>query len=132
MVQDDTVTKKAKEKEGGAIINFIVMVSKIASMASHLVELISYETKLAHGSFFKAVILALMTGLLLTTTWVCLLGILVYYLVMMQVSLPLSLLIVIVINILLTIIVLLLFLRSKDELSFRESRKALRDITKFD
>ena len=126
------MTKKSKEREGSTVIGLITMIAGIASTVSNLIDLIGYETKLAHHSFFKAIILALITGLLLTSTWICLLGMLVYYLVTMQVSLPLSVLIVIVLNLLLTIIVMLLFLRARDQLSFKESRRALRDITKFD
>jgi uncharacterized membrane protein YqjE len=102
--------------------SFFKIFSDIGSLAKT-------EARLAKQSMISIFFLAIVLVTILTTTWVCLLALIVAYLIYLKLSLLFSLLVVTVLNILIVALICSVMLRLKNDLFFRATRKQL-DSTK--
>jgi uncharacterized membrane protein YqjE len=96
---------------------------------SDLGSLAKTEARLAKQSMISIFFLAIALVTILTTTWLCLLALIVAYLISLKFSLLFSLLVVTVLNILIVVLICLVMLRLKNDLFFKATRKQL-DSTK--
>jgi uncharacterized membrane protein YqjE len=103
----------------------------IKKLGSDLSQLAHLEAKLAKQSLVNLIILALVLGGLLTTTWLCLLGLLVTYLMSIQFSLLAALGIATLLNLILLAIVGLVMLKLKNNLFFPATRRQLNNTKKL-
>jgi hypothetical protein len=92
---------------------------------SDIGSLAKAEAQLAKQSMITILFLSVILFTLLMTTWICLLGLIVAYLIYLKLSLLLSIFIVTALTALLAMMVGLIILRLKDNLSFRATRRQI-------
>jgi hypothetical protein len=83
------------------------------------------EARLATQSMKMIVVLSLLQTLLAVSTWICLQGLLVVYLISLNVSLLLALLTVTALNVLLMGVIFLVILHLKKNFSFNATRRQI-------
>jgi hypothetical protein len=92
----------------------------------NLIALIEIEANAARKSFVLILILYLIAGVLLTSTWLSILAMYFIYLVSLPLSSMASIFIIIAINIFLLGLIIAMILKSKKNLSFPKTRRLLR------
>jgi uncharacterized membrane protein YqjE len=111
------------------ISNMFQIVHKIVSDIFHLA---SAEAALAKQSLANIVLLSFVFGALFTSTWLCLIGLIVAFLMsFLQLSLFSSLAIVSVLNIALIAVAAVVFLKLKGNLFFRATRNQISSTKKL-
>jgi uncharacterized membrane protein YqjE len=105
------------------ISNMFQIVHKIVSDIFHLA---SAEAALAKQSLANIVLLSFVFGALFTSTWLCLIGLIVTFLMsFLQFSLFTSLAIVLILNIALIAVAAVVFIKLKGNLFFRATRNQI-------
>jgi hypothetical protein len=112
------------------IIDFLMIVSSLFKFIPNLIFILEFEATAAGKSLVSLLMLYLIAGTLLTSTWLCLLSICFIYFISLHLSWLLSLFIIVIINLLLLIITGLMILRAKNILSFPQTRHMLQKIKK--
>jgi len=113
---------KSKLSLGRMLKDIIFMVPSLFFSVSHLTATISAEAQLAIRSLVVIVVLCFMTATLLTAAWLCLLGMLLTWMISIQLSLIVSFLILFVCNIILLGLILFLINRYRRDLEFSETK----------
>jgi hypothetical protein len=116
------MANKRKPGFSKAILNLIILVPTIFSLFSKIFALVGLEARLAGRSLVTILILAILFGMVLTTTWLCVLSLLLVYLIT-QMSLVLSLGIIIAINLFLLLVIAFAMSKMKNNLSFPVIRR---------
>ncbi len=104
------------------IKNLVKTYFKLIRDITHLASL---EVQLAKQSLIKLIMLSFVIGSLLTSTWLCVLGLLFFLLITNHVSWLVSLCLLIFFNVLIIIGISLLMLQIKTHLFFPATRKQL-------
>jgi uncharacterized membrane protein YqjE len=98
----------------------------VHKLVSDIFHLASAEARLAKQSLANIVLLSFVFGALFTSTWLCLLGLIVAFLMsFFQLSLLSSLAIVTILNLLMIAVTGIIFFKLKGNLSFRATRNQL-------
>lgn len=108
-----------------AILSLLIGVPTLFSLVGKIVTLIGLEARLAGRSLISIIILSVMFAILLTSTWLCVLAMLFFYLTSLQWTAQLSLLILVLLNIILLIIITLVISKFKRKLLFPHTRRRL-------
>ncbi|MDR3492586.1 MAG: phage holin family protein [Gammaproteobacteria bacterium] len=120
-----------EEKSNLSFITIIYNLSQtFFRLVSDITQLARAEAHLAVSSLVHLVLLYLLAGLLLLTTWICLLGAVIASLVAIHLSWLTSFLFVTLLNILLLITLFLYIKKMKKNLTFQATRKQLLNLTK--
>lgn len=109
-----------------SLINIAIFIFSLFREIPSFISLIELEANAAAKSLSSLLVMYLIAGSLLTSTWLCILAMIFMYLVSLHLSFLLSIFIIIVINILLIILTTLAVKRSKSKVSFAKSRQILR------
>ena len=121
------MSKKKKHHRGigETIFNILLFIPTLFNFIRKLIALISYEIQLAGKSLIKMIILAIILAITISSTWLCLLAMLFFYFISLQLGTELSLFCIVLINILLTCIILFWMNKIKQNLLFSQLRKQL-------
>src|SRR5579862_6063719 len=104
------------------IRNFLDLFFKLISDVSRLVHL---EAQLASRSLLKIFVLAFILAILLTSTWLCFLGLLLYFLLSLQLGWLVSLSLIILFNFFIIFLVCIFIFKAKNNLFFPATRRQL-------
>jgi hypothetical protein len=110
------------------LLDFVLTAFSLFNIIPNLLVLFESETKAAVKSISTLLLLYLIAGCVITTTWLCFLALLLIYLISIHLSWLLSLFILFVINILILYIIIRFALKAKHHLSFYKSRRLLRKL----
>jgi hypothetical protein len=105
------------------------IVKSFFKIFSDIGSLAKAEARLAKQSMVRIFFLSVLLFTLLTTTWLCFLGLTVAYLMYLKFSLLMSLFIVTALTALLAMMVGLIILRLKNNLFFRATRRQINQTT---
>ena len=108
------------------VMDMAIFVFTLFKSIPNLISLIEIEANTARKSFVLILILYLIAGVLLTSTWLSILAMFFIYLVSLHLSSMASIFIIIAINILLLAVITVMILKSKKNLSFPKTRRLLR------
>src|SRR5580698_3209762 len=100
------MTKRKKPTLGKALINLVIGIPTLLSLIGKIGSLIGFEIRLASKSLISIIILALLSALLLTSSWLCVLAMLFVYLTSLHWSTQCILLALFGLNLILLLIVL--------------------------
>lgn len=112
------------------IIDSVMFVFSLFKFVPNFILLIELEARSAGKSIVSLLILYLIAGSLLTSTWLCIIAMCFIYFISLHLSWILSLLIIVIVNLLLLIITTLVVSKAKNNLSFEKTRQLLRNINK--
>lgn len=117
---------KRENHEAPSIVNLVedICINSI-HLLTDIFTLFSLEMKLAGRSLRTIVVFGLISMILLLSSWFCMIGALVAWLVSLKISITLSFAMLSAVNFLMTSILILLIIRLSKDLSFRETRKQL-------
>lgn len=122
------------DKKGRSLIKIVkslfYLLPAVLGLVTNLCRLVSTEARLAGRSLIVIFILAIFLIMLMTTTWLCLLGIFFVYLIA-HMSWMAALGVLLGVNILLIFIAALMMMSAKKKLSFPETREQLRGLSRF-
>ncbi len=122
------------EKKNNVFIRFIIdavmIVSSLFKFIPKFLFILEIEAAAAGKNFVSLIILYLIAGILLISIWICLLSMCFIYFISLHFSWLLSLFIIVIINALLLIITGLMILRTKNKLSFPQTRHLLEKLNK--
>jgi hypothetical protein len=116
------MTAKNKPSLIRIIMELITIVPNLITLATNVTSLINLKSRLVGKNIFKIVLLSVVFSLLLTTSWLCLLGMLLVYFVSLPINPLVSLAIVFLINTLVLIIIGVILAKEKKNLFFSEAR----------
>lgn len=119
---------KTKSSMGQTVMRFVIALPAFFRLLQHFLALVKHDAQVAKRSFITLLLLYLMLTSLLTSIWIGLMGMLLLYLIWLNLSWLIALTILIILNLLLLIIVVLCILVVKNNLTFPETRQLLRDI----
>ena len=122
------MTKRKKPTLGKALINLVIGVPTLLSLMGRIGSLIGLEARLAGKSLVSIIVLAFLSALLLTSTWLCVLGMLFVYLTSLHWSTQLILLTLLGFNLILLIIVCRMMTKYKKRLLFPKTRHLLDEV----
>lgn len=122
------MAKKKKPTLSKTLFSLMVAIPTLLGLTKRIGALIKLEARLAKRGLFSIVIFALISALLLTASWLCVLAILFIYLSSLQWSTLNILIILLGINIFMLIITFSFVRKYQRRLSFPETRHMLRDI----
>jgi hypothetical protein len=108
------------------ILNLVILLPTLYNLVGKIVALASYEARLAGKSLIKIIIIAIMSGILLASTWLCLSAIYGLYLVSLGLSYQVTLFVIVLVNLLILCIFAILIMYTEKNLSFRATRHHLR------
>lgn len=108
------------------ILNAAIILPTLYNLVGKVFTLASYEAKLAGKSLIKIIIIAIVSGIVVATTWLCLLAIYGLFLVSLGWSYKTTLLIIVLINLFILGILALLIMYTEKNLSFRATRHHIR------
>lgn len=111
------MANKRKPGFSKAILNLIVLVPTLFSLISKIVTLAGLEARLAGKSAVTIMILSVCFGMVLTTTWLCVLSLLFLYLITIM-NWSAALLVIIAINLFLLLVMAMVMLKMKNNLLF--------------
>lgn len=114
-----------------ALINLVLLVPTLFSLARKIISLLGLEARLAGRSFIIIIMLLMIIGTVFTATWLCLLTMLFFYFTSLHLSVQLSLLFLVVINLLMIVLVGLLILKFKKNLFFPATRRQIKTALKI-
>ena len=120
-----------EEKSSLSFITIIYNLSQtFFRLVGDITRLARTEAHLAVSSLIRLVLLSLLAGLLLLTTWICILGAVIASLVAIHFSWLTSFLFVTLLNMLLLTTLFLYIKKLKKNLTFQATRKQLLSLTK--
>jgi len=108
------------------ILNAAIILPTLYNLVGKVFTLASYEAKLAGKSLIKIIIIAIVSGIVVAATWLCLLAIYGLYLVSLGWSYQATLFIILLINLLILVILAILIMYTEKNLSFRATRHHIR------
>lgn len=111
-----------------SIFKILVLVPTFLSLFSKLMTLVSLEARAAGRSFINLIIFAVMCGVILTSTWLCVLGLFAISLYYLHCSYPLILSILIIANIFIFLLLAIFMQKCRKTLFFPETREHLHAI----
>lgn len=114
---------KNKTSMARYILSAITVVPSLFRFSIGFVHSFSSEFRIAGKSIVSLLIFLVVFGILLTTTWICLLSLLFVYLTSLAWTALHALLLLLLINIVLVGIILIAILRLKRNLTFPETRQ---------
>ena len=109
------------------ILNAAIILPTLYNLVGKVFTLASYEAKLAGKNLIKIIIIAIVSGIIVATTWLCLLAMYGLFLISLGWSYQTTLLIIVLINILILGILALLIMYAEKNLSFRATRYQIRN-----
>lgn len=121
------MTKKKKPTLGKALINLVLGIPVLLSLTKKIGTLVGYEARLAGRSILGMIMLILLSVILLSTTWLCLLAMLFVYLMSLHWSMQIILLTLVGVNVFILLIVFCLLIKHKKRLCFPETRYLLEE-----
>jgi len=107
------------------ILNVIFLLPTLYNLVGKIVALASYEAYLARRNLVKIIIIAIMSGIVLASIWLCLLAGCGLYFISIGLSYPLTFLVIILINILILIILSIMIKNAEKNLLFRATRNQI-------
>jgi len=122
------MTAKKKSFFTATVIKLLFFLPTLFGFVGNFFALVEIEARLAGRNLVTLLVLYLMLGSLLTSLWLCLLGLLFLYLITVQSSWALGLMIILVFNLLFLIIIGIIMIRLKNNLLFPETRNLLRHL----
>jgi hypothetical protein len=122
-----TVAKKKKNVVSKFFINIAMLIVSLLKIIPNLFLLIELEAADAGKSIISLIVLYVIAVVLLTTLWLCSIGIGFVFLTSLHLSVIASLCIIGVFNFLLLIITYLFILRTRYNFTFAKTRRYLRD-----
>ena len=108
------------------LIDVAIFIFTLFKLIPNLISLVELEAHAAKKSLISLLILYLIAGSLLTSTWLCILAMSFIYLISLNLSWLLSIFIIVAINVMLFILVAIMIMKSKKNLSFSRTRQLLR------
>lgn len=122
--------KEKKSPFSKTLLNLVLLIPNLISVALKLSSLVGREARLAGKSFIIIIGLAIFSACLFTSTWICMLGLLYIYFQSLLWSPAACLLIILLINILVLLIIGLIMYRMKNNLFFPETCEECRSLCK--
>lgn len=122
------MAQKHKTSMTRYILSAITVVPSIFRFSISFVHSFSSELRLAGKSIVSLLIFLVVFGILLTTTWICLLSILFVFLTSLAWTALHALLLLLLINIVLVVIILIAILKIRRTLTFPETRQLFREV----
>jgi hypothetical protein len=120
------MAQKRKSTFSKTLLSLLIGVPSVLSLIGNLCGLIGHEARLASKSLVVIIALGVVSALICTSIWLCLLALLFFYFVSLQWSPQFSLLVIILLNIILLLIMFLCIKKYKTKLLFPETRKRLK------
>ena len=117
------MTKKTDVSKRKKFINFLLLAIHLFGVANRLTSLVKIEAYLAKKNIILLCVLSLFFGVVLFSTWICLLALLFSYLIAFHFSVPASLCLLLILNLLLILFIFIAISRVKRKISFIESRE---------
>lgn len=111
-----------------AILKVLILIPTILGLCRNVWALVCHETRTVSSSIIKLIILAIVSGILVASTWLCVLGLFAYYLMTMHVSYACILELVILINLIVLGLTAILILQAKKYLFFPQTRELLKNM----
>jgi hypothetical protein len=111
---------------GRIIVNAVLLLPTLYNLVGKMVTLVGYEAQLARKSLVKIIIAAVMAGMILASTWLCLLAAYGLYLISIGLSYPLTFLVILLINILILTVLGIIIKDAEKNLLFRATRSQVR------
>lgn len=121
----------AEKKKHYFFRGFLKIVTILPSIFGVLItcgRLIEEEVVLIKKNLINFIIICIIISILLTVTWVCFLGIILFFLISLKVNLYISLLIIMLINLLLIFICSLILIKIKENLSLNKTRNLVKEL----
>jgi flagellar biosynthesis protein FlhB len=112
------------------ILNAALLLPTLYNLVGKVFTLAAYEARLARKSLIKIIIIAIISGIVLASTWLCLLAAYGLYLISIGLSYTLTLLVIILINILILAILGIIIKDAEKNLLFRATRSQIRQAFK--
>lgn len=122
------MTKKDESRVGKSLIGLVTVLPSLYRVATNIPRLLEADVRSTERSLVGFVCLAVISLVLLFSSWFCLLAMLFLYFTSLQLSTMISLLIIFGLNFLLLIIVGLIMTNKKSDLIFPHIRSLLRSI----
>lgn len=112
------------------ILDGILLLPTLYSLVGKIFVLVGYEARLLRKNLIKIIIIAVMSGIILASTWLCLLAAFGLYLISLGLSYALTFFVILLINILILLILGIIIKESEKNLFFRATRSHLRQAFK--
>ncbi len=119
------MTKRKKPTLGRALINLVIGVPTLLSLIGKIVSIIGFEARLAGRSLVSILMLTIISALLLTSIWLCMLAMLFVYLYSLQWPIPFILLTLIGVNLILLVIISIKIMKHKKRLLLPETHQLI-------
>jgi hypothetical protein len=105
----------------------LILVPTFFSLFGKVIALVGLEARKAGKSITKLIVLAVMCGIVITSTWLCVLGLLAAYLISIQYTYTCIFTILIIVNLLILIILAKLMKQSSKYLFFPQTRMHIKN-----
>lgn len=122
---------KKKRSMGRTLLKVVTLVPTLFSVFTNITALVGWEAKRAGKSVVTIILFAFFAAFLLTTIWLCLLGILFLYLVSLHWTEIQALLFIILVNVILLGVIGFVISKVKNNLTFPLIRKQLQIISQL-
>jgi hypothetical protein len=111
------------------LLNFFMVIPSLISVATNLLVNLKNEAELARRSIILILFFCVATSILMTTLWICAMGMLLVYFLSLQLGWLLSLFLLFLLNLLLIVIMGLSITVIKNNMFFPETREILHHLT---
>lgn len=125
-------TKDKKSTLSKNVINLLLIVPSILNVINHIGDLFKAEASESLRHAMMTIMMCFIIALLVTTSWICILAILLIYFTSLHISWSLSLCFILILNTLVLFILILLTLRIKNKIGFTKTIDLLHSIKSND
>lgn len=120
------MARQKKTNIAQAILNVIVNSFVLMSSFGKIFKIVGFEARIASKGLVRIIIFSVFFGVILASTWICILGLLFFYLFQLHADPYFALLLIILLNVLILVAMGLIIKSIKNQLLFPEARKELR------
>jgi len=113
------------------LLNFVTTIPSTIGMFSYCLQVFEDELHLVKKKFVSLIIISIVNVFLAIIIWLCILGLILFYLLALKLNIFISLFIIIVINLFIFLINCLLLSKIKHNFTFSKTRNLLHGLWKY-